>query len=173
MPSRSSGNSGQSSRRNGESSGLAASSPSSASSSSAEAVLEFKVQPPTRMIPNQNPPYAIIVGLTPARRVSDCLVELSLHDSAGNPVGGVSEGCASERVLQDAGIGCYIFPRVKLDAPVGAWYYLRASFQVLTGDRFTEMHSVYCDPFLLAPVEPSDPEELQFYRQVNNAGLIL
>ncbi|RYO75964.1 hypothetical protein DL766_007739 [Monosporascus sp. MC13-8B] len=153
--------SGRSSRRNGE------------SSSSAEAVLEFKVQPPSRVIPNRSPPYAIIVGLTPPRRVSDCLVELFLHDPAGNPVGRVNERCASERVLQDVGIGCYIFPRVKLDAPVGAWYYLRASFRVLMGDRFVEMYSVYSDPFLLAPGEPSDEEERQFYRQVYNAGFIL
>ncbi|RYP61462.1 hypothetical protein DL769_007688 [Monosporascus sp. CRB-8-3] len=126
---------GQSSRWSGEPSMAAGS-----SSSSAEAVLEFKVQPPPTVIRDRRP----------------------------------TEGSASEKVLQDvdAGVGCYIFPNVKLGAPVDDWYYLRASFRVMTEDGPTEMYSVSSDLFLLAPGEPNDPDEREFYRRVDNVGLL-
>ncbi|RYP33480.1 hypothetical protein DL767_004758 [Monosporascus sp. MG133] len=159
---------GQSSSLNSESSRAAAS-----SSSSAEAVLEFKVQPTPTVTQNRRPPYAIIVGLTPPRRDSDCFVQLFLHGPAGDPVGGVRDGSASERVLQDAGVGCYIFPNVKIYAPVEDWYYLRASLRVTTEDGATEMHSASSQWFRLAHEEPHDPNEREFYRRVGNAGLLL
>ncbi|RYO91154.1 hypothetical protein DL764_008322 [Monosporascus ibericus] len=106
--------SGQSSSRNGESSRAAAS-----WSSSAGPVLEFKVQPPLTMTHNRRPPYAIIVGLTPPRRESNCFVQLSLWGPAGVPVGVVSDGM-----------------------------------------------------FFLAPEEPSERDERDFYRRVDGAGLL-
>ncbi|RYP44483.1 hypothetical protein DL768_009054 [Monosporascus sp. mg162] len=172
MSSRSSGNSnslrngsGRSSPWNSESTRTAAS-----SLSSAEAVLEFKVQPPPTVIRNRRTPYAIIVGLTPPRRDSNCFVQLFLHNSAGFAVGEVRDGSASEKTLQNIGVGCYIFPNLKLNAPVEDWYYLRASFRVATGDGSTEMYSVSSGLFLLAPGEPHDPDEREFYRRVAARG---
>ncbi|RYP63880.1 hypothetical protein DL771_009055 [Monosporascus sp. 5C6A] len=148
MPSRASRNnnsrqngSGQSSPWSGEPTRAAAAS----SSSSAEAVLEFKVQPPATVIRNRRPRYA---------------------------VGEVRYGSASGKILRDVGVGCYIFPNVRLDAPVEAWYYFRASFRVTTGDGSTEIYSVSSGSFLLAPGEPHDPDEREFYRRVDNAGLL-
>ncbi|RYP89786.1 hypothetical protein DL770_004080 [Monosporascus sp. CRB-9-2] len=143
-----------------------------ASSSSSAEVLEFKVQPTPTVTQNRRPPYAIIVGLTPPRRDSNCFVQLFLYGPSGEPVGEVRDGSASERVLQDAGVGCYIFPNVKLSAPVDGWHYLRASLQVATADGATEMHSIASQWFILAPEEPHDPDELDFYQRVANAGLL-